>query len=345
MKVMPTESGSAATWHFGFEGLAFAAVWTEKKSGHGEDAPPTALFHRGSRRGIMAVYDGAGGAGARAVARTPDEQEASGAFVASRAARFAVEDWFVTTTPKRRFDDPCDVHEALADGLTRTGIGPSGKISGTMVRHLPTTVAAIEYQIVKDRVDLAARWAGDSRAYILHPAMGLQAISRDDTQDSDALILLENDQPMTNLVSADRPFHVNEFTGAGPLRLPVVLVCATDGFYNYVPTPAHFEFLLLDTLQLANGTAEWAQALADRVQDYTADDASLVIAALGYKTYQAMRHGFKDRHQRLAHEYVHPFNQVRESGNHAAIVAKRTEQWARYREEYEKWIRSMGDER
>ena len=27
-----------------------------------------------------------------------------------------------------------------------------------------------------------------------------------------------------------------------------MLLCATDGFFNYVATPAHFEHLLLDTM-------------------------------------------------------------------------------------------------
>ena len=133
MKVMPADSGSVATWAHWDEANALAAVWTEKKRGKGEDAPPTGLYHRSGARGVIAVYDGAGGAGAREVGRTPDE-EVSGAFVASRAARFALEDWFVTTAPKRQLDDGGDLHGALLDGLRQTGITPSGKIRGDMVR-------------------------------------------------------------------------------------------------------------------------------------------------------------------------------------------------------------------
>lgn len=341
MKVMPEDNGSVAIWGRWEPSVALAAVWTEKKKGKGEDAPPTGLYQVSSSRGIIAVYDGMGGAGAREVGRTPDE-EVSSAFVASRAAHFALEEWFVTTVPKRRLEDVCELHQALLDGLDQTGIAQRGKIRGDMVRHLPTTLAAIEYEIIDDRrVELVSRWAGDSRAYILHPTRGLQAISLDDTPDSDALVLLRNDQPMTNVVCADRPFHVNESRAADPSMLPVVIACATDGFYNYLPTPAHFEHLLLHTMQGTHGMADWADELATRVQQYTSDDASLVIAALGYRDYMAMQQSFQSRLEFLTSRYVHPFSQVHESGDEAQIDATRTEQWLRYRQEYEHWVRVM----
>jgi serine/threonine protein phosphatase PrpC len=340
MKVMPADAGSIATWGYGEASVAAAAVWTEKKRGRGEDAPPTWLHHRGSGRGVIAVYDGVGGSGGRAVGRTPDEQDVSGAFVGSRATRFALEDWFVATVPKRRVNDASDLHDALLEGLRQTEIAP-GKVSGTMVRHLPTTLAAIEYEVAADHVEVAARWAGDSRSYIMNPAHGLQAVSRDDTPDSDALILLANDQPMTNVVCADRPFQVNEFLGVNPVALPAVLVCATDGFYNYVPTPAHFEHLLLRTMQEARSLEEWAQALAGRVQQYTSDDASLVIAAVGYHGYTEMCQHYQGRLKLLDSQYFLPFSQIHDSGDEPAIAGVRAQQWARYREDYEVWIRQM----
>jgi hypothetical protein len=70
MKAMAVESEGAATWDYATELIQVAAVWTEKKKGRGEDAPPTALSHRAGR-GMLAVYDGVGGAGARSVGFTP----------------------------------------------------------------------------------------------------------------------------------------------------------------------------------------------------------------------------------------------------------------------------------
>jgi serine/threonine protein phosphatase PrpC len=340
MKVMAADAGPVATWGYTGEALLMAAVWTEKKRGRGEDAPPTWLHHDGSRRGVIAVYDGVGGSGGRSVGRTPDEQDVSGAFVGSRAARLALEEWFVATVAKRPVNEAGDLREALLDGLNRTGIAP-GRARGAMVRHLPTTLAAIEYEATGESTELAARWAGDSRAYIMTPSRGLQAISRDDTQDSDALLLLANDQPMTNVVCADRSFQVNEYRLADPQARPVVLVCATDGFYNYVPTPAHFEHLLLQTMQDASSPEEWARALAGRVQEYTSDDASLAIVALGYRGYKALVGHYKGRLKHLTCQYFDPFRKVHQSGDGPAIASARQDQWARYREDYEKWIRAM----
>ncbi len=339
MKVMAAEGGSAATWDFSDGDIQLAAVWTEKKKGRGEDAPPTAVSHINGR-GILAVYDGAGGAGARPVGRTPENQEVSGAFLASRVTHFALEDWFVTTMSKRQMTDPCDLQDAILNGLRDTGIPPGSKISGTMVRHLPTTLAAIEYEPAGRYVNLIARWAGDSRAYVLDSDEGLQTITRDDTHDSDALVLLANDEPMTNLICADRPFEINEFRLIDRICRPAVLVCATDGFYNYVQSPAHFEHVLLDTMHKTQSMKAWARLLVEAVQSYTSDDASMVIAAFGYPTFDAMRFAFSERHEFLNRRYIQPFREIR-PGGHTQLAAARQASWEEYRSGYEKWLREL----
>jgi serine/threonine protein phosphatase PrpC len=338
MKIMPDENGTAATWHFEDESVQVAAVWTEKKRGRGEDGPPTALHHRGGR-GMLAVYDGAGGAGARSIGRTPDDFDMTGAFIASRVTHFAFEDWFVDTVPHRRLFDPEGPHDAILDALRGTGIAP-GKISGTMVRHLPTTLAAIEYEIAGRHLNLMVRWAGDSRAYILDVHHGLQVVTRDDAEDSDALILLTNDQPMNNIICADRPFRINRFPLRGVIDLPAVLICATDGFFNYVQTPAHFEHLLLDTMAGNPSMHAWAANLAEIVKGYSADDASLVIASFGYPTLDAMRLAFGERHRFVAHRYIRPLREI-SSENHAELAFTRQSSWDEYKGGYEKWLRQM----
>jgi hypothetical protein len=235
---------------------------------------------------------------------------------------------------------PCDLHDAILNGLRDTGVPPGSKISGTMVRHLPTTLAAIEYELAGRYVNLIARWAGDSRAYVLDSAEGLQAITRDDTHDSDALVLLANDEPMTNLISADRPFEINEYRLIHRIYCPAVLVCATDGFYNYVQTPAHFEHVLLDTMYKTKTMQAWARVLVEAVQSYTSDDASIVIAAFGYPTFEAMRLAFSERYDFLNHRYIQPLREIRQ-GEHVQLVAARQTSWAEYRIGYEKWLRDM----
>jgi serine/threonine protein phosphatase PrpC len=337
MRVSARENGAAAAWAYIHEETQVAAVWTEKKEGRGEDAPPTAVLHT-SGRGILAVYDGAGGSGARPVGRTPQNLEVTGAFLASRITHFAVEDWFTATKGHRSLTDGAGLHDAILDGLRRTGIPPGSKVSGTMVRHLPTTLAAIEYSLNGLGVDLVARWAGDSRAYVLDPFDGLQAVTRDDTEEHDALVLLTNDQPMNNLVCADRHFHINEHRLT--VDCPITLICATDGFFNYVQSPAHFEHVLLDTMHQAENLQAWAVMLAESVQRYSADDASLVIVSFGYPTFDATRIAYSERREFLNRKYIQPLHGIRQ-GDNAQLSAVRKSCWEEYRSGYEKWLRDM----
>jgi serine/threonine protein phosphatase PrpC len=334
---MADESDSAATWHYTTELVQVAAVWTEKKKGRGEDAPPTALSHC-TGRGMLAVYDGVGGAGARSVGST-DQHEVSGAFIASRVAHFALEDWFVKSGERRPITDSEGLDSAILAGLHGTGIAPGSKVIGTMVRHLPTTLAAIEYQLIKPDLNIVARWAGDSRAYILDPAGGLHVVTRDDTEETDALNQLVNDPPMTNMICADRPFRINEFPLINVIRPPTVILCATDGFFHYVETPAHFEYVLLYAMNMAASPHEWAAQLAEYAQVSSADDASLVIAAFGYPSFQDMQRAFAPRGDVLAEKYIEPLRGPGARMKQRQQPATRQSLWEEYKIGYEKLIR------
>ena len=338
MKAMADESDATATWDYATELVQVAAVWTEKKKGRGEDAPPTALSHC-TGRGMLAVYDGVGGAGARSVGSTPDQHEVTGAFVASRVTHFALEDWFVMSGPRRPITDSAGLDTAILEGLRGTGIAPGSKVIGTMVRHLPTTLAAIECELIGTDLNLVARWAGDSRAYILDPAEGLQVVTRDDTEETDALSQLANDPPMTNMICADRPFRINEFPLINIIQPPTVILCATDGFFHYVETPAHFEYLLLDTMSMAASLHEWAVRLAEYAHDSSADDASLVIAAFGYQSFPAIQQAFAQRGRVLTGKYIDPLHRPGTRRKERQQPATRQSLWEEYRIGYEKLIR------
>jgi serine/threonine protein phosphatase PrpC len=344
MKAMADESDTAATWDYATELVQVAAVWTEKKKGRGEDAPPTALSHRAGR-GVLAVYDGVGGAGARSVGSTPDQQEVSGAFVASRVAHFALEDWFVTTRAQRPITDSAGLESAILARLRATGITRGSKVIGTMVRHLPTTLAAIEYELIGRDLNLVSRWAGDSRAYVLDPAEGLHVVTRDDTEETDALNQLANDPPMTNMICADRRFRINEFPLINVVQLPTVILCATDGFFHYVETPAHFEYVLLYTMNMAASLHEWAAQLAEHAQGFSADDASLVIAAFGYPSFPAMQQAFAQRGHALVEKYIAPLHKTGARSKQRQPPATRQSLWEEYRTGYEKLIRQREADR
>lgn len=356
MRVVPAVNEGSLTWIGQQTALITVGVWTEKKPGRGEDAEPLVLYQRPSQRGVLAVCDGVGGAGVQMAGRTVDGTERSGAWVAARAVRLAVEQHFVR---KVRADGPSAPPgpAALSAGTERPS-GPTrpaapslhqsvdsvlgdlrnpsrSRIGGTMQRTLPSTLAAIFYRQRHGAIQGHIRWAGDSRCYLLTADTGLQQLSEDDTDTPNALSSLEQDPPMNNQISADGRYHIHD--QRDQMALPCVLLCATDGFFNYVQTPAHFEYLLLSTLSESADAASWASALGAKVQTYTQDDASLALAAIGYPDFTQLRMAFERRLSILSAEHWQPFQKLNVSDGDAFRKA-RLESWQKYRDDYERRI-------
>ena len=334
-------TGPQAVWSHAHTRLTGVAVWTAKRAGLGEDAEPTLLHHRRSGHGLLGVYDGLGGSGARPAGRTADARTVSHAFVASRLAHLTVQDWFTARLGEP--DAGPGLHDRLAEVFGAARVPGRTKLAGTLRRDLPTTLALIEYRATHavGTVDAIARWAGDSRCYLLDPANGLQQLSRDDSDVNDALEILVADQPMTNLVSATADFTIHEHRIVAPQ--PCVLVCATDGFFNYVESPAMFEYHLLDCLgragsEPASGDSEyalrWGRELARWIRSCTADDASLVLVALGFDSFRAMHERFRGRWHTLHDEHWKPIRGLDQHRGREGLVEAREESWRRYRDRY-----------
>ncbi|MFC7884536.1 serine/threonine protein phosphatase [Streptomyces sp. NPDC057376] len=287
------------------QGLLAMSVWTERVPGRGEDAEPFIAHHRPSSQGLLAVFDGSGGSGAAPAWQAADGNSRTGAWVGARVARLATDVWFHEVAEDAETAAPERLCEYLQYFLEHAPQRRS-KISGTMRRRLPTTLAALHYRLAPARdepeLELRPLWAGDSRAYVLSPGAGLQVLTRDHTREADALELLRTDPPMTNLVCADRDFTVDSQRLTYPL--PCVLVTATDGFFGYVHTPADFESLLLRTMREAHNGDEWADRVRREVQGYTADDASLAVVALGYHGFKDLRAQFWPRLEEVTARYV-----------------------------------------
>jgi serine/threonine protein phosphatase PrpC len=325
--VSPHRLGQARLWQHAEPGFAFLSVWTERVPGRGEDADPLVVLNRRSGRGLLAVFDGVGGAGRATAGRTPAGVERTQAWIASRRLRGLVEEWFVGGMPS----------EALAPHVTARlaeGVRVRSRMRGTIHRELPSTLAALDFQVSPDRKVLwEVLWAGDSRCYLAEAEHGLAQLSRDDTEVCDALELLVEDPPMTNMVCTDREFVLNRWRGRAPL--PCVLVTATDGFFGYVATPAQFEHVLLDTLGLAHDLRHWAELLAGRVMTYTGDDASIAVAGLGFAGFDDLRRAF---HRRADHLRINHDEPLRWAAglDRSELVAVREESWRRYQPGYER---------
>jgi hypothetical protein len=250
------------------------------RPGIAEDAPPLALAARDAA--LLGVFDGLGGAGARAV--DGEDGRRSSAYYAARTARAATAAAFAGGG--RGFA------AAIASGLAerqRTAPVAAGALRGAMLRSYPTTAAIL----LIEPAEVTAHWAGDSRCYALSPAAGLQQLSLDDTPAADPMRALGDDGPMTNLLCADRPGRLHAArrrTGDA-----AILLVATDGAYASFPSPMHFELALLDALAGARGPEEWTAALAARIAPLADDDVSLAAAFAGWAPDR-----FADRRARLA---------------------------------------------
>ncbi|MEU9097821.1 serine/threonine protein phosphatase [Streptomyces sp. NPDC048361] len=334
-------------------------VWSERVPERGEDAEPFVAHHWETRQGLLAVFDGSGGAGSAPAWQSPAGSPRTGAWVGARVARLATDCWFREVALDAEQAEPESLHGYLEYFLSKAPQRRS-KIGGTMRRQLPTTLAGVHYRLRDDEsVELQPLWAGDSRAYTLHPRDGLQVLTRDHTRESDALELLRSDPPMTNLVCADRAFVVDAQRLA-PFPLPLVLVAATDGFFGYVNTPGDFEAVLLETLQRAADEQEWADLVCREVRGYTADDASLALVALGHQSFAALRDLYaprlvelRDRLGRNRPRALDRSPRAVEGGAHvpedpaqlgSRVRAWQDQSWHAYRGAYETYLPASSEE-
>jgi serine/threonine protein phosphatase PrpC len=337
MDVEAGARGPSRLWHHVETGFSAAALWTERTPGRGEDADPLVVLHRPSGLGLLGVFDGAGGAGRAVAGRTPRGVERTQAWIASRRVRGLVEEWFVS----ERSDASAEALAAHVAGRLGKDVLRRGRMRGSIHRELPTTFAGLSFDVDGPRLRWDALWAGDSRCYVVESASGLQQLSTDDCDLDDTLAQLLQDPPMTNLVCANQPFRIN--TRPGSAELPCVLLCATDGFFGYVDTPARFELILLETLLSAQDCMHWAGLLAERVSTYTGDDASLALAAFGFADFDALRASFRERLEHLRVTHALPMDRV-PAGDRQALAAAREASWHAYRGGYERRLATGAQE-
>lgn len=339
-RVDPSRSALGWTWAHEQRGLMVMALWLERRSGKGEDAQPSFLFDPTLGTGMLATYDGTGGSGSALVRTTSSGRELSGAFLAARLARSATEEWFARSLDDGQPDAPPEqqLHDTLSLRFVTErdrGLTASEKFAGSLRRELPTTLAASAFHAGNGRLSVTSLWAGDSRCHVLTPRAGLQQLTVDDSPVTDALEAIITDAPMTNVVSADREFKINRrnFDLAGQS----VLISSTDGCFGYVATPAHYEYLLLQGLRTASSPTAWGEAVLSQLDNFTGDDASLVLAAFGWKSFEHLRHDFTERTQLLHADHWTPFNGIA-NGDREHLLAARNASWQSYRPLYSQYL-------
>jgi serine/threonine protein phosphatase PrpC len=317
----------------------------------GEDSDP--ILRDGPDLGLVGVFDGMGGAGGT-VYETPDGRR-SGAYLASRIARDVVErrmvellepDWNLKGEAAAE-DLRRSVQDALQERLAELKAPPS-QLRSRLLRALPTTMAVVALQRThrdRSRWTCHVFWAGDSRAYAFLPT-GLRQLSTDDLRDpSDAMTNLYRDSVVSNAMSADTEFHVNY--RRVELRAPFLVCCATDGCFGYVPTPMHFEHLVLGSLQGARSVDAWSRSIQAQVSAVTGDDAAMAMMSIGADLPE-LKSLYGPRVAELEEQYIAPLDESRRAVAEAeqALEAARQrhsdltgERWSAYQPDYERHLK------
>lgn len=308
----------------------FLSFCREVVPDHGEDS----FCHAFSdQAGLVGVFDGCGGAGARTHAYYSDMTEA---YMASRLCAGVFYDCFRHGDPGtltgQSFADAASAGVQTCLSRFQPPKEDGGlQIRGSMVRTLPTTAAAaLILPGQGDQLQVSAIWAGDSRVYLLD-AQGLAQITADDTSVPDPMQNLYEDGVLRNLLCSDRPFRLHCRTVS--VKPPFMVLAATDGCFGYLSTPMEFEGLLLDSLMAADSVAGWESSLADAIGAVAGDDHSLCLAAYGYRDLRAVKRAMAPRHELLHETYLAPL-----SGLSREELAPRQALWAQYRDQYSRWM-------
>jgi serine/threonine protein phosphatase PrpC len=322
---------------------------------HGEDSDP--ILRDGPDLGLLAVFDGMGGAGGTVY--DTDDGPRSGAYLASRIARDVVEqrmlqllvpDWNLKGGAAAE-DLRRSVQEALQERLTELKAPKSG-LRSRLLRALPTTMAVIALQRTHrsgSRWLCHVFWAGDSRAYVFEPDGARQLMTDDLREPSDAMGNLRRDSVVSNAVSADTEFHVNY--RRVELEGPFLLVCATDGCFGYLPTPMHFEHLVLAPLASTRTVEAWSDAVQREISAVTGDDAAMAVMAVGADLGE-LKALYAPRVASLEQQFTAPIDELGRSVQRAEQELQRLRQrqldetqqlWAQYKPGYERYLHAAPD--
>jgi serine/threonine protein phosphatase PrpC len=327
----------------------------EKIPGRGEDSDP--ILRDGRELGLVGVFDGMGGAGGT-VYDTPDGPR-TGAYLASRLARDVVEQRMVALLdPEWNLNGQAaaeDLHRSVRTALQARLVelrAPASGLRSRLLRALPTTMALVALQRREpggDRWACHVFWAGDSRAYLLQPEAGARQLTVDDIKDrGDAMANLREDSVVSNAMSADTDFVVHH--RKVELTAPFLVLAATDGCFGYLPSPMHFEHLLLAALRDAPDTESWSAAVQTAISAVTGDDAAMAVLGVGAEHGQ-FRKLFAQRTAQLEQRWIQPLDDLAAEVQRrakeldqlrATQQQRQAELWAAYQPSYERYVASAG---
>lgn len=320
----------------------YFTIWIEKIENHGEDAFPTLLLDP-PHTGVLAVYDGLGGAGSKTyLLQEWNNEPLSGAYLASRYAKQCLENYFKEidlqnpTLIEQLSEYIKNNFQVFAQSLD----GKPSRLKSKLIKTLPTTLAGLVfYPSLSNQEKLLiinSFWAGDSRNYLLTDVQGLQQISADDlNRQPDAMENIWQDATLSNCIDASGNFTIHQ--QIFEISLPCILLSATDGCFGYLPTPMHFEYVLLHTLMNSFFDIEdWQEKLSEQLGQIAADDVSLSLYTIGFDNLNALKVHFFPRYQLICHRYIAPYEAIMnaEEKNEEQKRESLLKLWENYKADY-----------
>jgi len=293
---------------------SFFVVSGEMIEGQGEDSYS---YEHTANKGFVGVFDGCGGTGAK---RYEKFNSYTGAYLASRMAAYATQEWwkasmgndlntdYLYENIQKRFYTLKKMSENNSANITLKGSLSS--------KTFPTTASIITYDFSKKPV-CNYIWAGDSRGYILD-RFGLCQVTQDDIDSGgDAYDNIENDARVNNVINADEVFFLNQKEIA--LHDPCIVFAATDGCFSYIHTPMEFEYLLLTTLLSSNSIYDWEIKLKRYLHKRASDDYTITVLICGFRKFKDIKLYYRERLHQLNREYISKLMTARNNGDTADI--------------------------
>lgn len=277
--------------------LAFSGTMyldAEKIEGCGEDALTYQFDETGN--GYMFVFDGCGGAGSQ---KHIDLEGKKSAYVASRCCAFFT-DHYLERSVLRSSQGVELFCEQLHSYLTAVNEQyPMEPSESTLVDILPTTISGITISNDEGCLSATFIWAGDSRGYIID-ADGISQVTEDDVSSEDAFTNITDNSIMNNRIhgAEHKDLFILHSTTVS-MKEKSILLCATDGCYDYFNSPMVFEYLLLSAIMASSCYSEAESQLRQILKERSGDDCSLIIAFFGFKEYEELKIYLRDRYQAL----------------------------------------------
>lgn len=293
----------------------FMSFNMEKIKDNGEDSDPL-IIYTNKKVGLF-VFDGLGGAGSKKI--SVGETIKTSAFLASRKVQQLTKLYF-----DKVFTENIIINHKLIEDYKKYIVEnlikykedlkiEKSKIKSDLLKILPTTISGIiisEDKTNENKLTVYNIWAGDSRNYILSSQYGLVQLTTDDLKEQgDAFKNLSSDSKMSNCISADNEFRINHYRH-NSIATPVIFFSTTDGAFDYLPTPMHFEYLLLESIVSSSNLKELKQKLNLELSNIVGDDVSMAFAYFGWDNYQTLKQDFVKRLNFIKTAFIEPIDEL-----------------------------------